>query len=227
MKLFGAITIAAILCISATAGTIYDNTGEAIGGRDPVGGSLPSATPFGPIYSSFTTGANASNLTSLSLVLQNCDPVNEPQDCSVAGGSGATVALFADASTNPSLIGSTFLASVSDASLTTTPTTYSISLASNPELDADTRYWIGITENDANTTVSWNWDTTDAGLGVSGEFDSNSGGTISNSLIPGTYEMQVGTTDVVTDTAPEPLSSLLLGSGAVALGLLRRRSKKL
>jgi hypothetical protein len=242
MKIFGAICFAGLLTISASAGVIYDNTAETVTSRDPAYGNNANFTPYGPLYNQFETGTNGTGyfqLSSLSMMLQNCDTTGNVGtgnlDCGgLAGGSGATIALYGDNSNTPGgFIAS--LGTVNDSQLTTTPGLFSVSLANNPILNASTQYWIGLTGNDANTTVSWNWDSTcngteasngtpactGPGTGVYDEYASNATGAYSSAFGP--YMMNVQGTDYTPSGAPEPVTSVLLGTGAVLIGLFRRK----
>jgi hypothetical protein len=236
MKYIGALCLAAALSISASASTIaYDNTGETSEGRDPAAGSNPLAAPYGPLYNQFLAPANGTTgyytLSSLSLVMQNCDnSAGGDVDCQVPGGSGVTIGLFADSGNTPGALLTT-LGTAFDSSLTSSPALYNISLspaAQAFEFADTTEYWIGVTAIDGNTTASWNWDGTDSGTGVLGQNEANAAaGTFSVSSFPGTYQMQVQLTDAAApdNSTPEPVTTLLLGSGALLIGVYHRKRK--
>lgn len=232
MNLLRFLTLTAILAGSAIAGTIYDNTSQATAGWDPTvyGGSVEfPIIPYGPLYNSFTATSN-SRLTGLSLLLQ-IDPANvfgQNADTShaftvgiysnVTGGSGPDPA-------PGSLIAT--LATIQDSILTNSAVNYSITLGLNPILAAGTRYWIGL--NGGTTSIAnWDWDGTNDGTGVGGEFFNNSTATGAGDFgtAGGTYQMRVSTTDIADGGAPEPTTMLLLGTGLGLIGLMGRRLRR-
>ena len=195
-----------LLVPQAKAGVLYGNLSAQIGFQDHVTGT--GAQAFGPLYASFSTGANASALTGLELRLGADDPAD--------GGSFA-VSLLADASSNPGALLAS-LGMVFDSMLSSAQSSV-IDLPIGPAipLAANTRYWIELSSD--NTSATWAYTLDLSGVGTSGEYYDNLGGVYANNSAdwPGAYQMSV-------TAVPEPLSIVLLTSGLVGLSMIRRRN---
>ncbi len=159
------------------------------------------------IYASFTSDGSAGTLTGLKVSLDASPGGKAPPQA-------ISVGLYADNGTAPGSL----IADLEDFTDTLLPSgIFSVTLDSNPALDPNTRYWIGIT---ADNLVGWDFVTGDSGAGVSGEFyEQNS--VSANDGEPTTAPiMQVTESDSGT---PEPASIILFGGGAAVAALLRRR----
>jgi len=166
-----------------------------------------------PTYGSFSTGVATGNLSGLQLVMESSNP---------SDGLSLRVGLYSDNSTSPgSLI--TFLGTIADSALTSSPTLVNVSLSATPSLLANTRYWIGLSVVTFNPiTTSWVFESPDSGTGVAGEYYDTTGLTANNSF-SSALMMQVAEDTVIA--APEPGSILLVAGGLCGLGVaLRRRS---
>ena len=192
----------------AKADVIYDNLGAATSNTDPV--APPSFGGLGPLADSFSTGALATNLTDVKLLLNSqSDPPS----------SSTIVQLLSDNGTSPGSVLTT-IGTVFDSSLTGTSTIYDFPLSTPFALAADTRYWIEISTSNGSA-VTWNWSTDTTGVGVGNEFYSNANGIFPNSPM-GPYQMQV---NVSSSTTPEPTVLVLCGLGALGLFAALRRRK--
>lgn len=190
-----------------SATTIYDNLSEASAGEDTVFGT-------GPLYDSFSTSAAPTLLTNVKLLLSRVDP---------AAGS-STVALFSDSSTSPGTQLTT-IGSISDATLTSTPTAIDVALVTPYALAGNTRYWIGVSTTNG-AVAKWSFAGSDAGVGTAGEYYANTYlGTLAvYSNTDGPYQMSVQVSSV-PEIDPSGLSAALaIVTGAV--GLLERRRLK-
>ena len=180
--------------------TLYNSTGQATSGSDPI-------QSFGPLYDSFSTGVNAGVLSKVQLLLSGDN---------ISPGSIA-VGLYGDNSTTPgSLI--TDLGTVSDSSLTAAVSLFDVALGANPTLSAGTRYWLGLS---GTTTGNWAWTTDTSGIGVDGEYFSNMTGVHPNNP-DGGYQMM----DVEVSGVPEPSTISLLAIMLASIATFCRGSIK-
>lgn len=191
------------------ADTIFDNS-------SPVTNSADSISLYGPLYGSFSTNASGGSLTALELSILLGE---------YAQTGGIDIGLYSDSSTSPGTEIAT-IGFIDDTTLDLGPLNtgelYNISLTSQPVLAANTRYWIGLS-NDSSTDPTpsgWTYTTDLSGPGVATEYyDNTSQGITPNSSFGG-YQMLVQT------TAPEPatLSAFLLGLCLLAFRLRHRLS---
>ena len=183
---------------------LYDNLGSLTAASDPV-------FSFGPLYDSFSVGSGAFNLEDVKVKLSG-DP---------AFGGSIEIGLFDDNATTP---GSQLLTvgTLSDTLLSSTPADFDFPLLSPFVLDANTRYWLGITAGSDGTSAQWAWSLDQFALGVAGEFFANQSGVFDN--INGPYQMQLSGT-IPTSPIPEPSTLALLGAAA-ALAAARRRAPR-
>ncbi len=197
--------VSAVLLASAwapaNAGTevLYSNLSPSLST-----GFDPTAT-LGPLFASFSTRGSNVTLSEIDLLLSAANPMD--------GDSFGVLVL-----TNNSGVPGTVLwqSAFSDSILSTTPTPEAF--FPTLSLSADTRYWIGLT---SPGSVQFESATSTAGIGVASEFYINSNGLVPNS--DGPYQM------LITATAPEPSTWVLMlaGFGSLGLAALRRaRSRK-
>src|ERR1022692_1621949 len=142
------LSISALLVVpfAANAGVIvYDSLPQSSSGADPVGS-------FGPLYDSFSTGADSGPISSVSFLL--------------SGDNTDTVGGLISA-----------LGTISDASLTGGLSVVNLPLGSNPSLNTGTRYWIGLS---TSGSALWSYTLDTSGTGVNGEFFRNLNGTFPN-----------------------------------------------
>lgn len=190
------------------AEVVYDNLAQASAGSDGVGsGGLVE----GPLYDSFSTGTGSGILlTGVQLLL------------SKSGGSSGTTSIGIynnDAGTSPPSPGSLFatIGTVTDSSLSGTASVWNVSLGSSLSLAASTRYWVGLSTNNAST--QWWYAASGTGTGVANEFFSNSTGNFVNAN-DRPYQMLV-------TVVPEPslYALALVGLASGGLSMFRRRTR--
>jgi hypothetical protein len=189
---------------SARAGILFDNLGAATASSDSV------ATPIGPLANSFSTGVDPVLLTDVKVLLASDAP---------AVGS-VEVDLVTDAGTSP---GAFLLAlgTISDSSLTSTPTVFDLPVSVPFALAANTRYWIEISTTNGSV-AEWAFSNDISGPGVANEFFYFAGSVASN--LNGPHQMQVQADPIVTTSAvPEPSSLILMVLGFSALAFSHRR----
>ena len=179
---------------SAKATTVFDSLGlGSETGRDLISG-------LGPAYASFTSAGIAQNLTGLTLDLYGS-----------ARTGTLTIDLYSDSNTYPGALIAT-LATKDDSSIAIGYSEYSWSF-SGPLLAANTRYWIGLADNDG---VYWAWTSIAGGGGVADEYIAHTGVTFPNTSA-GPYMMQVTTAALPNNgTVPDAGSTGALMGLAVA-----------
>jgi hypothetical protein len=190
-----------MVCASLQASTVlFDNTAAFPDGSDPIG-------LIGPLFDSFSTGANAGQLSNAEFALMG-DPTSS---------ASISVDLFADNNTSAgSFIAN--LGTIDDSQLSSVPAIITLNLASNPALVPNTRYWIGLTG--PNSSATWDWSLDVTGIGVGTEFLQNALGIFTSDN--GAYQMEVEVSGGSSAT-PEPASLLLSGAALLGCGILLRR----
>jgi hypothetical protein len=198
-----ALCLAVMFSCFAHASVVFDNISAVKGGADPV--ASPLYGYFGPLYDSFSTGADVGVLVDLQFVLSGT-----PDSGSV------DIGLYSDADTSPGLEIVDF-GTLYDTSLSNTPTIYEIATG-DPVLAPNTRYWIGIRDNSATgiTSAFWDWSTDTSGIGVDGEFFANADGVFADEIY-GPYQMSVDPVPAPVSSVPEPATNALLPLGASLL----------
>jgi hypothetical protein len=195
------LSISALLVVpfAANAGVIvYDSLPQSSSGSDSVGS-------FGPLYDSFSTGADSGPISSVSFLLSGDN----------TDGGTISANLYAD---NSDTVGGLIsaLGTISDASLTGGLSVVNLPLGSNPSLNTGTRYWIGLS---TSGSALWSYTLDTSGTGVNGEFFRNINGTFPNNP-DGGYQMQVALASV-----PEPSTFVLEMIALAALGVFARRRR--
>lgn len=197
------LSISALLVVPFAANAldfiVYDSLPQSSSGADTV------ASPVGPLYDSFSTGADSGPISSVSFLLSGDN----------TDGGTISANLYAD---NSDTVGGLIsaLGTISDASLTGGFSVVNLPLGSNPSLNTGTRYWIGLS---TSGSALWSYTFDTSGTGVNGEFFQNSNGTFPNNP-GGGYQMQVALASV-----PEPSTFVLEMIALAALGVFARRRR--
>ncbi len=191
------------LASAAHADTIYNTTGGAENGGDPLSAA-------GPILADRIVSPTSAILSSVTLNLSSSGPA----------GQGFTVDLFADTGANGPGTVLLQIGNVLDSSLGSTFSLQTIMAGMGYQLNAGQSYYVGIMDNGGSNAILGN--TLDpavlsqADLVAGGSYYNN-GGVQANS--GGPYELSVATA-----TTPEPGSlALVLTGGVAALGVMRRK----
>ena len=188
-------SLVAMVSVGRASVLLYDNLGQTSTGSDHVSASL--GTVHGPLYNSFSTAVGSGSLvTDVRLLLKDS-----------AGGTGSTtVGIYSDSGNTPGVLFAT-VGVVNDTSLTATAAIVDVLPGAPISLAANTRYWIGLSTSD-NSTAQWVFTSSSAGLGVSGQFFSNSSGT--HGVSDGPYQMAV---------VPEPSVGALAFAAVACAGV--------
>ncbi len=182
--------------------TLFNSLGDSVDYLSPI----VNPPYYTGVYASFSTLNSEFLLNDVTVTLA---------DTTTAGSGVFTVGLYADSSTTPGALLDT-IATVDDNSITTTPTQYSYS--TNIDLNADTRYWVGVVSTSSSVVAGWDLTLNPSGPEVLTEYNGFPGASYSNSAWD--YSMLMETTGY---DVPEP-SSILQGlNGLAALIFLRRR----
>lgn len=197
--LVGLIASATLVAGSAQATVLYNNLGAASTGTDPVAG-------FGPLADSFSTGASAVSLDTLTLLV----------DGNAGSGGSFTVNLLTDNNTSPGAVLASGTFSDSVLAGTLTPLTFTCNGCS---LAADTRYWIQLADA-GGTTTNWSWSSDISGVGVANEYFANSNGVFANNP-NGPYQMEL----IAGVPEPATWALMLAGLGIIGAGLRMNRRK--
>lgn len=207
------LTMALSVASGAHATALFDNTSTAASGGDVV------SAPTGPLYASFSTGAQLSDLSSLVLLLSASN---------FADGGSVHVQLLSDSSTTPSTpVGTVgyILDSAITSSSVTSPTAITLSATSVLTLLPNSRYWIALSAGSVGTSASWASDSGDTGATTANEYTTNfasilAGGSPTQNLLNGGYLMAVNSQPV-----PEPASLYLFVFALAGLAIARQRTK--
>jgi hypothetical protein len=145
----------------ATTTELFDSVGDAVNPADD-----QSVAALGPLGTSFSTGASAEHLSSVTLGLFDTTP---------GDGGTLTIELLSNSSGNTPGSVLEMLGTVADSKLGTSDTsTYTLSNLNSPTLSADTRYWIEVIASSGSKAVLAYSDA-DSGTGVSSEYTYFSG----------------------------------------------------
>ncbi len=193
-----------VISTAANATVIYDTTGGAENGGDPLAAA-------GPVLADRFVTNGAATLSSVTLNLSSTG----------ASTNQFTVDLFTDTgAAGPGA--ATLIATGSDSSLTSGFQLLTFTPTSTISLAANTAYYIGIADVNGSTAVFGN--TVDSTVlsrpsVVTGGYYFNNGGVQANA--GGPYEVSVSLAGV-----PEPSSWALMLVGFGALGAVQRRSRR-
>jgi len=150
----------------STTLVFYDATADAIDTFDSIG-------QFGPFAFSFTTGSTSSTLADVKVNLHG----------NGSGTGSVTVALYSNNPNGPRPASAlAVLGTVSDSSIAG-DTLQDFPVASPVALSAGTRYWIVLSTTNGSA-LGFNWSETNAGTGVTAEFNIYDGKTYANSTGP-------------------------------------------
>ena len=209
VPLMGAVAVS-----RASADVLFDNSGSSPSGS---GDAIVNT-----LYASFSVGSSSELLTSITFALfGNSSPAT------ASDGGAISVMLYSDAATSPNTP-LAYLGTINDSAVTSVdgnnPSLVALAQSSPYTLNADTRYWIQLSDYSSPvTSAMWASDTDGSGTNVASEFTINTingGSAVSNAN--GAYMMLVSGIPV-----PEPGSLALYGSAIAALSLLvaNRRMK--
>ena len=206
------LTMAVSIASSAHATVLFDNTSTTATGGD-------SISALGPLFASFSTGAQPSDLSSLVLLLSASNS---------ADGGSVHVQVLTDSGTNPSspvgTVGYILDSAITSGSLTS-PTAITLSASSALPLLPNSRYWIALSAGSSGTSASWSSDSGDTGATTANEYTTNfatimAQGSPTQNLFNGGYLMTVNSQPV-----PEPASLYLVVFALAGLAIARQTTK--
>jgi len=213
-----AVSALALLSAHAASATTYFDTvtGTSSGGTD---GANDGVTV---IENSFT--ASTPNFTLIQLLLSAASPGDGgaaqvylvPDDGSggAAGVAGNPTQTFASGSAGSQLLGT-----VTDSSLSTTPSLTALSVSS-PIATLDDEYWVAVVLNGASS-LQWTYNTDDSGVGTAGQaYYNNLPGQI------GVFQDSVSPPYAMIVATPEPGTLAILGVGLAGIGFIPRRQAR-
>jgi hypothetical protein len=225
LRWIGAIPFILGLAASAQAGTVtlYDNLAESVTGVQSV--ADVGFGGFGPAYSSFSTGGGTITLTDVTVRLyaDNYDT------------GGVSVDLFSDSGTFPGGL-LAHLGTVTDLTIynatggTAADSAADFLVTASYLLAANTRYWIGLSQDGAAFTyASWAYTDNTNGTGVSNEYRSMPplAFAIPNDGFgfPSPNLMRVTGDAAAMAATPLPGALPMFAGGAAVLSLLVRRRR--
>ena len=195
-----ALMLSLMTCTAAGAGPaiLYDNLSSPVTGGDP---AAEFPTGLGPLFASFSNLSGARTLTELELNLSSTNP---------GDGDMFTVSVYNDFNTRPNaLLWST---TANDSILSMNPTVEDF--FTNVALNADSRYWVGVSSVAGSAIFSSASIFT--GIGVADEFYINANGEVPNNPF-GPYVMRV-----VATPEPSTWALMLVGFAGLAYAGYRR-----
>ena len=171
---------------------------------------IDSAVVSGPLFDSFSTGANSAPGFSATLSLAVGDP---------ASGGNFQISFLSDSFGVPgSVFGTT--GPLSDSLLNLSPTPLQVFCGC--AVTANTRYWVELSDV-GNSTVGWTIPTDSSGTGVAGEFFISAGLLYADSVYP-PYQMQISVNGGGGVPEPATWAMMILGIGAVGAAMRNQRS---
>src|SRR5271165_1757940 len=193
-----AMMLSLLTCTGAGAVILYDNLSSPVTGGDP---AAEFPTGLGPLFASFSNPSEARTLTELELNLSATNP---------SDGDTFTVSVYSDLNIFPNtLLWST---TANDSILSTSPTVEDF--FTNVGLNADSRYWVGVSSAAGSAILSSA--TIFTGIGVADEFYINANGLVPNNP-KGPYVMRV-----VATPEPATWALMLVGFAGLAYAGYRR-----
>ena len=234
--------LASALTLNATPGTtLFSDYANSLGDTVSVEESMPAE--------SFSTGASAYTLTSVTLKLSNSDEAvataaglpdaartkqrhagSKSRGFKPRGVGGfVTVNLYTDNNTDPGTLITQLGSALFDTSLGSAPADYTFSCTAGSlcSLAANTRYWIVVTPG--NDTIAEWWYTRDPSgslpANVDSEFNEDTGRINVNADNGEPYIMEVFATVGSLPTTPVPPSLTLVLTGLLCVGLYFTRRR--
>jgi hypothetical protein len=174
--------------------TLYNNLNATSSGAFDL-------TTYAPEADSFSTSGFNVTLTDVKLLMD--------RNSSTSGSF--TVSLLSNASNTPGAVLAT-IATVSDSALSTSLTPLDLQLTNPYLLEANTRYWIELTDTNIST-ASWSFSTDISGPGVVGEYNSDAFALPMNGTTIETSPFQM---EVTAAAVPEPSTLFMTTVGCLS-----------